>query len=320
MRVLITGATGFVGSHVGGALRSVCGASTRIIATSRRPSSDLNFGEFESLDVTNRHAVDEAVRRHNPTHVLHLAAVAAPVEAAQDPEMAWRVHVGGTLNLANSILRHAPRCCLINAGSGLVYGASACSGMAMDESTILAPVDDYAVTKAAADLALGAMVRRGLKCVRVRPFNHAGPGQSEAFVLPAFALQIAKIEAGLSHPVVRVGNLDAERDFLDVRDVATAYAQVVAGDASLDSGTILNLASGKWYRIGFLLEELLLLSREQISIEDDQTRMRGSEFQRIVGNAERASRILGWRPTITMKQTLADVLEDCRRRLSATIR
>ena len=113
----------------------------------------------------------------------------------------------------------APDCWLLNAGSGLVYGESAKPGLPLDESALLAPIDEYAVTKAAADLALGALARRGLKCIRFRPFNHTGAGQAGAFVIPAFAMQIAQIEAGLAEPVIHVGNLDAERDFLDVRDV-----------------------------------------------------------------------------------------------------
>jgi len=320
MRILITGATGFVGSYVAAALRTVCGEEVAIVATSRFVAHHPAFGDAELLDVLDRNAVEVAITRHNPSHVVHLAGIAAPAEVAKTPDVAWQVHVQGTLNVAHAILQRAPGCCLINAGSGLVYGASASSGVPMDEATLLAPIDDYGVTKAAADLALGALARRGLKCIRMRPFNHTGPGQTEAFAIPAFAMQIARIEAGLMEPVIRVGNLDAERDFLDVRDIAAAYALAAAKSPSIEPGTMLNVASGKGYRIGDLLENLLSLSRARIKTEQDPARMRPSDLPRIVGNAERARRMLGWRPKVVIGQTLADVLADCRQRVSAEMR
>ena len=315
MRVLITGATGFVGPHVVAALRSICGADVAVVATSRFPAQHPAFGDTEVLDVLDRNAIEVAITRHNPSHIIHLAGIAATADVAKAPGAVWRVHVQGTLNVAHMLLRRAPGCCLVNAGSGLVYGTSACSGVAMDETTLLAPIDDYGVTKAAADLALGALARRGLKCVRMRPFNHTGPGQTEAFAIPAFAMQIARIEMGFAEPVIRVGNLDAERDFLDVRDIAAAYALVVAKSPSIEPGTTLNLASGKRHRMGDLLEILLSLSRTRVKTEQDPARMRPSELQRIVGSAERARELLGWRPRYAIEQTLADVLANCRQRV-----
>ena len=167
------------------------------------------------------------------------------------------MHLHGTLNLAREILRRAPDCWLIHVGSGLVYGESAKAGRALDENALLAPIDEYSATKAAADLALGALSRARLKCIRLRPFNHIGPGQSEAFVVPAFAMQIARIEAGLAPPVIRVGNLDAQRDFLDVRDVANAYALVMKNLERMGSGTVLNIASGIPRRISDILASLV---------------------------------------------------------------
>ncbi|MGY3408343.1 nucleoside-diphosphate-sugar epimerase [Bradyrhizobium sp. GM5.1] len=158
------------------------------------------------------------------------------------------------------------------------------------ETALLAPIDDYSVTKAA-DLALGAMAHRGLKCARLRPFNHTGVGQTGTFVVPAFAMQIAKIEARLTEPIMRVGNLEAERDFLDVRDVATAYASVVRNTQAIESGTILNIASGKAHRVRDLLEMLLALSQLGIKVEQDPARMRPSDLPRIVGNAQRSTAI-----------------------------
>jgi GDP-4-dehydro-6-deoxy-D-mannose reductase len=266
--------------------------------------------------VTDPAAVSAGVREFRPTHVFNLAGLAAPAAAAADPRAAWQVHVQGVLNLAQAILDYAPDCWLLNAGSGLVYGESAKPGLPLDENALLVPVDEYAVTKAAADLALGALTRRGLKCIRFRPFNHTGAGQSGAFVIPAFAMQIAQIEAGLAAPVIRVGNLDAERDFLDVRDVADAYALVVQSAETLgESGLILNIASGIPQRIGDILERLLGQSRVAIAVEQDPARLRPSDLPRIIGDSSRLRKKLGWAPRYSFDDTLAAVLDDCRVRV-----
>jgi GDP-4-dehydro-6-deoxy-D-mannose reductase len=313
VRVLMTGANGFVGPYVERALRRACGAKIEIVATSKAGGLHPQLGKMEALDITDAAAVNAIIARNDPTHVLHLAAIAAVGTASTDPGTACAVHVGGTLNLAQALLDHAPRCWLLNVGSGLIYGETAKSGRLLDENVVPAPVDDYGVTKAAADLALGALVRRGLNVIRLRPFNHTGAGQTEAFVIPAFAMQIARIEVGQSKPVLRVGNLDAERDFLDVRDVARAYALTVQRTDSLEPGLILNVASGIPRRIGDLLLKLLAQSTVPITIEPDPERMRQSDLPRILGDATRARELLGWSPEYTLDDTLHAVLDDCRR-------
>jgi len=266
--------------------------------------------------VTDRAAVREAIARHKPTHLVHLAAVAALGAAQADPENTWRIHVQGALNVAHAILDEAPDCWLIYVGSGLVYGETAKAGRPVDENALLAPMDDYAVTKAAADLALGALSRHGLKCIRMRPFNHTGPGQTEAFAVPAFAMQIARIEAGLAPPVIRVGNLDAERDFLDARDVASAYARVALNSDGLAPNTIFNVASGISWRMGDILEQLLARSSVKIVTEQDPLRLRPSDLPCIVGDAARARMRLGWMPEHPFEEALAAVLKDCRARVA----
>jgi GDP-4-dehydro-6-deoxy-D-mannose reductase len=315
MRILITGARGFVASHLYNALLHACGGDIDVIATAKEPGPHPIFGEVAALDVTDRAAVEAALQSNAPTHVLHLAGVAAPSVANADPHTAWQVHLCGALNFAHTILRR-PDCWLLHVGSALVYGESARSGLALDEGTLLAPTNEYAASKAAADLALGALAHRGLKCVRFRPFNHCGPGQAEGFVVPDFAMQIAKIEAGLIPPVMRVGDLNVERDFLDVRDVVRAYALAVRSAVSLAPGVILNIASGVPRRVGDVLDCLLQRSHVKISLEQDPARVRSTEVPRMIGNAARARACLIWSPEHRFEETVADVLNDWRRRIA----
>ena len=181
----------------------------------------------------------------------------------------------------------------------------------------LEPLDEYGASKAAGEIALHAASARGLACIRLRPFNHSGPGQTEDFVVPAFAAQIARIEAGLAKPVMRVGNLDAARDFVDVRDVCDAYALALARGEAVPPGTAINVASGVARRIGDILEALLSLARVPIRVQPDPARMRPSEVPVVVGDPGRAAALLGWSPRIPFETTLADVLADWRQRVSA---
>ena len=315
MRILVTGASGFVGRRLVLALRQQLPPNASIIPMSQRSGNDPDLGQSNPLDVTRREAVERAIDKLAPTHVVHLAGISAPLRIKDDPQGAWTTNVMGTLKLAHAILGAFPTCRLIFAGSGLVYGGCA-PGRAFEEDSPLRPVNEYAAMKAAADLALGALARRGLNVVRLRLFNHTGSGQTEAFVVPGFAAQIARIEAGLQPPVISVGNLDTVRDFLDVDDVIAAYVQVVLRAEVLPAGQVLNIASGVPRRIGSILDDLLGLCAVPITVRTEPGRVQAGEAPYSVGDASAARRILNWTPRTDFRATLGGVLSHWRQRLA----
>ena len=247
--------------------------------------------------------------------VVHLAAVAAVTASFRDPRLAWRVNLGGTLNLVLALQKHAPKAHLLFVSSAEVYGEGLDSHGATDESALLRPVNPYAASKAAADILVRQSAAAGLSATVVRPFNHIGPGQGEAFVAPNFAGQIVRIEAGLQAPLIEVGSLDDERDFLDVADVVDAYRLLLERRSDPAARNLFNVASGAPVRIGDLLERLLSLAGLKIEVRVDPSRIRSTPTRRVVGDASRL-RGLGWRPTRTLDESLLAVLQDRRRALS----
>lgn len=298
--ILVTGASGFVGHHLVPILAAAYPRAVLLTPT---------------LDVRDAQQVETNVRTDRPDVCIHLASVSAIASAQQAPDHAWHVNLRGTLNLAWALSRHVPECQMLFVSSADAYGASFKTGVKLTEDAPLAPMNVYAETKAATDFALGGMAAQGLRVVRLRPFNHTGPGQSAQFVVPAFARQIVRIAAGLQPPVIQVGNIETWRDFLDVRDVCTAYVACIAGRDNLPPGAILNLASGHARRVGDILADLAALAGVEMEIQVDASRVRDTDIRMACGDSARARDILGWTPVIPWHQTLQDVLDDCRARL-----
>jgi GDP-4-dehydro-6-deoxy-D-mannose reductase len=299
VRVLVTGAAGFVGSHLVPAL-AARGATP--LATDR-----------DELDTTDAEALDARLAHERPDAVVHLAAVSSVVAAAREPALAFRVNFLGAQALLAAVARRAPRARVLLVGSGECYGALPEGAPPADERTPLRPRSSYAHTKAAADLLGAAWAARGLDVVRVRAFSHTGPGQPDAFVLSGFARQLVEIEKGLSEPILRAGNLDSIRDFLDVRDVVEAYAALLDPRAP---AAAYNVASGVGLRVGQLLERLMQRIGVRAEVRVEAARWRPAD--RSIGDARRLRAATGWAPRIALEQTLASLADDWRRRLSAS--
>jgi GDP-4-dehydro-6-deoxy-D-mannose reductase len=288
-----------------------------IFACSRHETAPSPGDGAYRLDVTDETAVNELIGNLKPSHVMHLAGVSAPLDASADPKTAWAINVFGTTNLARAILKEAPDCVLMLAGSGDVYGSSANQHLPLNEEMMLCPISEYAATKAAADLAIGALAGGGLRCIRFRPFNHSGPGQTEKYALSSFAAQIARIEHELQCPILRVGNLTAERDFLDVRDVVDAYVRGAMHSAEIPAGSIFNIASGRPRRMLDLVNQLIAMSNVHVGTRQEPERVRPIEVPKSYGDASRAQAILRWSPRFDFDQTVADLLAHWRGLISA---
>ncbi|MDZ7627845.1 MAG: GDP-mannose 4,6-dehydratase [Parvularculaceae bacterium] len=308
-RILVTGAAGFVGGYAIAALKNAYPDAT-IIQGGVGGEGRSDFETFNIADIDQTRA---AIERIKPDGVLHLAAIADPAKARLDARATWDVNFSGVMNVVEAAMAQNPNTIFVFAGSSESYGAAFrdCNGPISEEAA-LKPLNIYGATKAAADIYLGQLASAGSRIIRFRPFNHTGAGQSPVFVAPAFAWQIAEIEAGRQPPTIKVGNLDVERDLLDVRDVARAYALAFAYAPGEGDPSVFNLAVGAPLRIGALLDKLRSMSDRTIAVEVDPQKLRSNEIASISGDARRAEKYLGWRAEIPIEATLANVLSACR--------
>ena len=312
MRVLITGATGFVGTHLRRHLLS--STDWDIVGTAfpdppDDPTPTLRE-ELVLLDLRDAEATQAALAESSPDYVVHLAAQAHVPTAYKDPWATLQNNILGQLNLFESCLALNIKPRIIVIGSGEEYGRAAEADLPLLENHPLRPENPYSVSKVTQDvMGYQYFISYGLPVIRVRPFNHVGPGQSPRFVLPAFASQVAEIEAGRREPLLRVGNLAPQRDFTDVRDVVRAYRLLLLHG---NAGEVYNVASGRPYAIQSIVDELRARSRIEIKIEVDPERYRPADIPVIYGSADKLTRDTGWTAEIPMSQTIDDVLAEWR--------
>jgi GDP-4-dehydro-6-deoxy-D-mannose reductase len=313
VRVLVTGAGGFVGRHLVAGLRA---RGHEVVPADRAPAA----GDEDTLplDVTDPLGVRGAVELAQPDAVAHLAAQAFVPASLAEPEATFDVNAHGTLHVLEAVRAFAdqggpaPRVLVVSSGD--VYGAQPRDAFPLRETTAPLPRNPYAASKVAAEaLALAHARAYGVDAVVTRAFNHVGPGQDERFAVVAFALQIARAAAGRG-PRVLVGNLDASRDFLDVRDVCDAYALLLEGRGV--AGEIYNVCSGTATTMREILRRLVEFARVPVEVREDPARLRPADVPVSVGDASKLREATGWTPRIPLAAALRAVYDDARARVA----
>ena len=317
LRALITGVAGFAGSHLAEYL--VNHTDLDIIGVAREGSDLSNIAHLGGRvtvregNVVSPEFVQSVIRENHPDYVFHLAAQAAPAHSWSDPQQTLVNNTLGQLNVLQAAVAAQLDCRILVVGSGDEYGLVRPTELPVGESNPLRPNNPYAVSKICQDmLGLQYFISHQLPVVRVRPFNHIGPRQSDAFVCSSFARQVAEAEIGLHEPVVKVGNLDARRDFTDVRDMVRAYWLAISQG---EPGEVYNIGSGVAWSISDILRSLLDKSRTRIRVEQDPSRLRPSDVPVVCCDFSKFRARTGWEPRFPLEESLAEVLDYWRQRL-----
>jgi GDP-4-dehydro-6-deoxy-D-mannose reductase len=309
MRILVTGAGGFVAAHMFDFLRTQ--APDAELFGLERPRAGAPWGpipkvRFFEADLNDPSSVDPVLDAAMPDQIVHLAGQSSVHQSWLDPGGTLRTNVLGLVHLLDGVRRRRLTPSVLVVGSADEYGIAAADELPLREETPLRPASPYAVSKVAQG-ALALLYPRsgGLRIVLTRTFPHTGPGRGEAFAESSFARQIAEIEAGLRPPVIEVGNLDAIRDYCDVRDVVRAYWALLAHGKS---GEVYNVCSGRGIRIRELLDILVTLSEATVEVRVDPTRLRPSDVPAQVGDNTKLKLATGWEPRIPLEVSLGDLL------------
>jgi GDP-4-dehydro-6-deoxy-D-mannose reductase len=308
LKALITGISGFVGSHLAEYLLQ--STDWEVAGTVFGPYGDITHlcaqlelypAELSRLDV-----MTFILEQCQPDIVFHLAAQPLVSASQRDPWGTLETNIHMQLNVLEGVARINPACRVLVVGSAEEYGLVSRDDLPIDEDTPLRPLSAYAVSKVAQDLlGLQYHLTQDLDVIRVRPFNHIGPRQRRGFVAPDFASQIAAIELGLQPPLMTVGNLSPGRDFCDVRDVVQAYVLLMQ---SGESGQVYNIGAGVSHTVQELLDIMLAMSEADIEVRPDPERLRPSDVPEVVCDITRIRQQTGWVPKIPLEQSLEDIL------------
>jgi GDP-4-dehydro-6-deoxy-D-mannose reductase len=303
VKSLIIGAAGFVGGHLITRLE----ADGMPVAATKLPNETIEGdASVYDLDILDAHAVRALIEDIKPECIFHLAAQSSVALSWKEPALTVDINVKGAVHVLEAVrvMKHPARVLLI--GSSEEYGAVRPAQLPVNEETPLRPGNIYAATKAAQDM-LGAVYADayGMDVLMIRAFNHIGPGQSPKFAVSDFCRQVARIEAGLQEPIIRVGNLSAKRDFTDVRDVARAYSLLAQKGKG---GVAYNVGSGRSASIQSILDIILAQAKADIRVERDETRFRPADVPVMEADIARLQEAAGWRPEIPVSDTIADTL------------
>lgn len=308
-KALITGVTGFAGSHLAEFLFK---ENIEVYGIVRWRSKDNNITnikeliQIEEADLLDAHSLYATIEKVKPDYIFHLAAQSYVVSSWASPVNTLEVNVIGSANLFEAVRKAKINCVIQIACSSEEYGLVHPNEVPIKETNPLRPLSPYAVSKIAMDY-LGYQYHEsyGLKIIRTRGFNHTGPRRGEVFAESTFAKQIAEIEKKKREPVVYVGNLDAQRDYTDVRDMVAGYYHAVLKG---EPGEVYNICSGKAWKIRDVLDYLRNESTVKVKIKEDPKRMRPSDVPILLGDNSKFVKRTGWKPMIKMEQTLTDLL------------
>jgi GDP-4-dehydro-6-deoxy-D-mannose reductase len=310
-KILITGASGFTGCYLGEYLRAL--NKFEIFGTYNSEQSFENSPlkdkiHFKKIDLTNTQGVSNLISEIKPEYIFHLAAASSPQESFKNPLGTFHTNVDAQINILEAMRKNnLLKSKILIISSCEVYGYVKPKDLPVNEKTELRPSTPYAVSKVTQDyLGLQYFLAYKLQCIRARPFNHIGPRQTAKFVVSDFSRQIAEIEKEKKEPVMYVGNLEAKRDFTDVRDIVKAYYQLIEKGTP---GEVYNIGSGISYSAKEILDILFEHSLSKIKIKIDPDKMRPSDMPDIFCDNKKLIDLTGWKPEIPLKQTLLDTLD-----------
>jgi GDP-4-dehydro-6-deoxy-D-mannose reductase len=312
MKALITGITGFAGSYLAEHLLSAKKYEISGTYLFEESLSNVKYAKGKlnliKADLSEQKTVFEIIKDVSPDVIFHLAALTSPADSFKSPTKTLTNNISLQINLMEAVRENN----LLNTkilivSSGEIYGIVKKENLPIDEETPFVPTNPYSVSKIAQDfLGLTYFLSYNLNIIRVRPFNHIGPGQSSRFVVSSFSKQIAEIEKSKREPVLHVGNLEAKRDFTNVKDMVRAY------DLAVDKGKcgeVYNIGSGMSYKMSDILDKLISMSSSKIRIEKDEALFRPNDIPDLICDAGKFTKLTGWKPQISIETTLKDTLD-----------